>query len=63
VLAAVRADPELAALPVVVVTSAELDVTAEDMSPSAVVLQKSNLQPGLLVAAAAAANRLVRGEP
>jgi signal transduction histidine kinase/CheY-like chemotaxis protein len=62
VLAAVRADPELVELPVVVVTAAELDTTDGTMNASAVVLQKSNLQPGLLAAAAAAAKRLVRGE-
>jgi signal transduction histidine kinase/CheY-like chemotaxis protein len=63
VLAAVRADPELARLPVVVVTAADLDAAAGDLSAFAVVLQKSNLQPGLLPAAAAAATRLLRAEP
>jgi signal transduction histidine kinase/CheY-like chemotaxis protein len=63
VLAAVRADPELAELPVVVVTAAELDTNDGEMNASAVVLQKSNIQPGLLAAAAAAAIRLVRAQP
>jgi CheY-like chemotaxis protein len=62
VLAAVRADPRLIALPVVVVTSAELDPdSTAELAASAVVLQKANLTPSLLVAAAAAAARLVEG--
>jgi signal transduction histidine kinase len=60
VLAGVRADPRLAGLPVVVVTAAELDAaTVAELSATAVVLQKANLTPDLLVAAAAAAARLV----
>jgi CheY-like chemotaxis protein len=60
VLAAVRADPRTAAVPVVVVTAAELDrAETAELSASAVVLQKSNLTPNLLVAAAAAATRLI----
>jgi signal transduction histidine kinase len=62
VLAEVRADPRLAALPVVVVTAAELDPAAvAELSAAAVVLQKANLTPDLLVAAAAAASRLAGG--
>jgi len=60
VLAVVRSDPHLAAVPVVVITAAELDTADTEMNASAVVLQKSNLQPGLLAAAAAAAERLIR---
>jgi signal transduction histidine kinase/CheY-like chemotaxis protein len=63
VFAAVRADPGLARLPIVVVTASELDTTDGEMNASAVMLQKSNLQPGLVAAAAAAAARLVRAEP
>jgi signal transduction histidine kinase len=62
VLAAVRADPGLAGLPVVVVTAAELDtVAAAEISATAVVLHKIDLTADLLVAAAAAASHLVRG--
>ena len=63
VLAALRAEPDLAAVPVVVITAAEVDTADGDMNASAVVLQKSNLQPGLLAAAAAAAKRLIREKP
>jgi signal transduction histidine kinase/CheY-like chemotaxis protein len=63
VLAAVRTEPDLAAVPVVVITAAEVDTADGDMNAAAVVLQKSNLQPGLLAAAAAAAKRLVRDKP
>ena len=63
VLAAVRADPKLAALPVVIITSSEVDSSPDEMNALAVVLQKSNLQPDLLAAAAAAAGRLIRGGP
>ncbi|MCO1655552.1 ATP-binding response regulator [Pseudonocardia humida] len=62
VLAGMRADPVLAALPVVVVTSADLDPawTAE-MAASAVVLSKANLTAAVLLTAAADAARLVGG--
>lgn len=62
VLAAVRADPAFDGLPVVVVTAATLGADP-DLSATAVALQKSNLRPDLLTAAAAAATRLVRGTP
>jgi signal transduction histidine kinase len=64
VLAEMRADPRLRAVAVVVVTSAELDPGERGaLSTTASVLDKSHLSPPLLLAAAAAATRLIQGAP
>ena len=64
VLAEMRADPRLRAVAVVVVTSAELDPGERGaLSATASVLDKSHLSPPLLLAAAAAATRLIQGAP
>jgi signal transduction histidine kinase len=64
VLAEMRRDPELRAVPVIVVTSADLDQDRyEALRATAGVLEKSRLSPALLLGAATAAARLVRESP
>jgi signal transduction histidine kinase len=62
VLAEMRRDPGLEDVPVVVVTSAELDnAERRSLGATATVLDKSHLTVDMLLAAAEAATRLVRG--